>query len=240
VRAAVDAATSGDTILIAPGIHGGGVYITGKALTLASWFLTTQDTTYIAQTVIDTIVGSPCGSTGSCAGNAVLEFASDASGSAVIGLTIQNGEDGVRSRAVMDLAYCRVLSNADGIDFQNGGGGTIRNNLVANNSDDGIDLNGAINGVVRDNIVRDNHQDGVEFRLYAYSGPVVQVDFVRNHFLDNGGDGIQLIDYPDASSRVIRMERNYFRGNLDAAVGCMPDGQTSENFVGAPIADAST
>jgi hypothetical protein len=237
VRAAVDAAASGDIILIAPGVHPGGVFVTGKAVTLASWYLTTGDTSYISQTVIDSVVGAPCNGGSSCAGNAVLEFASDASGSAVIGLTIQNGEDGVRSRAVMDLAYCRVLSNADGIDYQNGAGGTIRNNLVAWNSDDGIDLNGAIHGVVRDNIVRDNHQDGVEFRLYAYSGPVVQVDFLRNQFLDNGGDGIQLIDYPDASSRVIRMERNLFRGSLDAAVGCMPDGQTSETFVGAPMAE---
>ena len=237
VRAAVDAAASGDTILIAPGIHAGGVYIKAKSVTLASWFLTTQDTTYIAQTVIDSVFGDPCGGNTTCAGNAVLEFASDAGGSAVVGLTIRKGEDGVRSRAVMELAYCHVLGNHDGIDYQNGAGGTVRNSLFANNLDDGIDINGAINISVRDNIIRDNHQDGVEFRLYAYSGPLTHIDFLRNRFTGNGGDGIQLIDYPDVSNRIIRIEHNYFSGTGDASVGCMPDGQTGETFVGAPIAE---
>ncbi len=237
VRAAVNAAASGDTILIAPGIHNGGVYIKGKRVTLASWFLTTQDTAYIAQTAIDSVFGDPCpGSTG-CAGNAVLEFASDAGGSAVIGLTLRKGEDGVRSRAPLDLAYCHVLANHDGIDYQSGGGGTVRNSLFMNNLDDGIDINGVINCTFTDNVSRDNHQDGVEFRMYAYTGPMLQIDFIRNRFTGNGGDGIQLIDYPDNSSRVIRMEHNYFSGNGDASVGCMGNGVTSEDFSGSPIAE---
>ena len=237
VRAAVDAAANTDTILIAPGTHAGGVYVRGKAVTLASWYIFTGDTATISQTVIDSIVGDPCSGYSSCVGNAVLEFAADAAGSAVIGLTLTRGVDGVRAYAPVDIAWCRVIGNADGIDYQDGAGGVIRNSLFAYNSDDGIDLNGRLTMTVRDNIIRDNHQDGVEFRLYAYAGPVLTIDFIGNRFTGNGGDGIQLIDYPDASDRVIRIERNLFSGNGDAAVGCMPNGQTSEDFSGAPIAE---
>jgi hypothetical protein len=237
VRAAANAAADGDTVLIAPGIHGGGVYLSGKRLTFASWFVTTQDTSFISQTVLDSIAGDPCGGSTSCAGNAVLEFAGDAGGSAVIGLTLRRGEDGVRSRASVDIAWCHIVANADGVDYQNNSGGTFHDNLFANNSDDGIDINGAVNVTVRDNVIRNNHQDGVEFRLYSYAGPMTHIDFVRNRFIDNGGDGIQLIDYPDASDRTIRIEHNYFAGTFDAAVGCMPDGMTSETFEGAPIAE---
>ena len=240
VRAAVDAAASGDTVLLAPGTHNGGVFIKGKRLTLASWFLTTQDTSYIAATVIDSVFGDPCGGNTSCAGNCVLEFASDAGGSAVIGLTLQKGEDGIRSRAPLDLAWCHILRNHDGIDYQSGSGGTVRNNLFMGNLDDGIDINGNINCTFTDNVSRDNHQDGVEFRMYAYTGPTLHIDFLRNRFTGNGGDGIQLIDYPDTSDRVIRIEHNYFSGNLDAAVGCMPNGITSEDFSGAPVGERVT
>jgi hypothetical protein len=237
VRAAVGAAADRDTILIAPGIHPGGVYVRGKAVTIASWFLTTQDTTFIAQTVIDSISGDPCGGVTSCAGNVVLEFASDAGGSAVVGLTIRKGEDGVRSRAPVDVSWCHVLQNHDGIDYQGGGGGTIHNNLFSNNLDDAIDINGAVDITIRDNLVRDSHQDGIEFRMYPYQGPVKHIDVIGNRFIGNGGDGIQLIDYPDSSSRVIRIEHNLFSGNLDASVGCMPDGITGEDFSGAPVAE---
>src|SRR5262245_31837689 len=237
VRAAVDAAASGDTVLVAPGVHNGGVYIRGKRVTLASWFLTTQDTSYIAATVIDSVFGAPCDGTTSCAGNCVLEFASDAGGSAVVGLTLRKGEDGIRSRAPLDVAWCHIIANHDGIDYQSGAGGTVRNSLFMSNLDDGIDINGNINCSFTDNVSRDNHQDGVEFRMYAYTGPTLHIDFLRNRFTGNGGDGIQFIDYPDTSNRVIRLEHNYFSGNLDAAVGCMPNGMTSEDFSGAPTAE---
>src|SRR5205085_11333621 len=38
IQAAVAAAASGDEILIAPGTYQGGVFVTGKSLTFASWY----------------------------------------------------------------------------------------------------------------------------------------------------------------------------------------------------------
>jgi Right handed beta helix region/Secretion system C-terminal sorting domain len=237
VRAAVDAAASGDTILIAPGVHAGGVAVAGKSVTLASWFLATGDTSYIAQTVINGTMGQPCEGDTICPGSAVLDFAPSTSGSAVTGLTITNGADGIGSRAIVDISYCRIIGNGDGVDFQGGSGGTFRNSLFANNTDDGIDLNGRINASILDNVIRDNHQDGVEFRLFAYNGPRTNVDLIGNRITGNGSDGIQLIDYPEVTDRVIRIERNVFSGNADASVGCLSDGRTIEDFSGAPIAE---
>ena len=78
IQAAVAAAASGDTILLAPGTYQGGVWVQGKALTIASWYLTTGDPAYIGQTVVSGYTADVCGGASGCAGNAVLEFGSQA------------------------------------------------------------------------------------------------------------------------------------------------------------------
>ena len=173
LQAAVAAAATGDTVMFAPGVHTGGAWINGKALTFASWFVLTGDTALIAQTVIDGVAPGVCGGALGCVGNAVLEFGDNARGSAVVGLTVTRGENGVSSASTVDIVRCRVIANGDGVDFVPGAGGTLRNSLFANNSDDGIDLNGRMNIAIIDNVIRDSADDGIEFRLYPYSGPTV-------------------------------------------------------------------
>jgi len=53
IQEAIDAAVSGDTILVWPGTYYENLYIEGKNLTLGSLNLTTGDPAYIAQTIID-------------------------------------------------------------------------------------------------------------------------------------------------------------------------------------------
>jgi len=53
IQEAIDAAASGDTILVWPGTYYENLYIEGKNLTLGSLNLTTGDPAYIAQTIID-------------------------------------------------------------------------------------------------------------------------------------------------------------------------------------------
>jgi hypothetical protein len=209
LQAAVAAASSGDLILLAPGTYQGGVWVQDKALTIASWHYTTSDPTYIEQTVVSGYGPDVCGGAPGCFGNAVLEFGTGAGGSTVTGLTISSGVDGVRASSRVDISHSRLIGNGDGTDYENGSG-TFSDNLFASNSDDGIDLNNDVDLRIVDNTVRDNGDDGIELRMHPYSGPVLKVDVVRNRFIHNDEDGIQLIDSPGASSRVIRIERNVF------------------------------
>lgn len=53
IQEGINASVNADTILVQPGTYFENVNYNGKDITLASLFLTTQDTTYISQTIID-------------------------------------------------------------------------------------------------------------------------------------------------------------------------------------------
>jgi hypothetical protein len=241
VRAAAAAAASGDTVLLWPGLHTGGVFVNNKRLTFASRYLVTGDTALVSQTVLTGDLNGQCNGQPGCAGNSVLEFGNNAAGSAVIGLTLTRGENGVGSASAVDLIHCRLIANNDGVDFTTGSGGTFRSNLFTGNTDDGIDLNGHMNLTIIDNDIRNNADDGIEYRLYSYSGPSVEVDITGNRITGNGEDGIQFIDYTSSGAYVLRVERNLFQTNYDAAglsaaISFMPGSETIETLAGAPSA----
>lgn len=81
IQSGISAAVWGDTILIQPGTYVENIDFLGKSITVGSLFLTTQDTTYISQTIID---GNNNG--------AVVKFENNENSDAVLlGLTLING-----------------------------------------------------------------------------------------------------------------------------------------------------
>ncbi|NIM60047.1 MAG: hypothetical protein GTO16_14085, partial [Candidatus Aminicenantes bacterium] len=223
INAAIGAAQNGDLILVSPGTYNENLVLSGKTITLASEFHTTQDPSFIDQTIIDG------------GGGAVITVDSSIGPETkIIGFTIQNGNDGIFGSAELQILNNRFTGNGDAIDYE-GGGGICRGNTFENNSDDAVDLDGPTAAIIEDNIIRNNGDDGIEIRLHEYAGPVLNIIIRNNTISGNDEDGIQLIDYPDLSDRFILIERNLFEANAMVGVGLMDNGVTTEDFRAASI-----
>jgi len=223
IQAAIDTAVSGDVVIVAPGIYTERLTIADKAITLASQFYESGDPAVIGQTVLD-----------GGGGGSVISVEATATGSKIIGFTVQNGEDGIAVRTQAEVLNNVFRGNNDGISFTNGSG-VVRDNLLEGNEDDGIDFDQASSGLVENNVVRSNGNDGLEIRLHNYNGPTLNITIRGNTITGSQGDGIQLIDYSRLSDRVLRIEKNLIQGNVDAGLGLMDNGRTSEDFRGASI-----
>jgi hypothetical protein len=226
VQDAIDAADSGDLILIAPGTYRETIELT-KAVTLASWFLTTGDASYIDTTILD----------GRDRAAAIELPASAEDGASIIGLTIQNAEDGISARAKFHILRSRIRWTKDGIDYEGGGGGTARYSVFEENEDDGIDPDGDVDVLIEHNLIRNNGGDGIEVRLQPYSGPTLQYVIRHNRIFGNQEDGIQLIDYDVLTDRHFEISYNAIYDNVQAGLGMMSGANTQENYEGASIAE---
>jgi parallel beta-helix repeat protein len=225
IETALNAASHGDTILVAPGMYQETIEMPNKSIVLASWFLTTEDTSYISQTILDgngsnRAINIP---------NSVEYFPS------IIGLTIQNADDGINPHAKFNVLYCQIINCSDGIDYGSGSGGLCKFNVFEDNSDDGIDLDNDVDIIIEDNIIRNNDDDGIEIRLQSYNGPLLTCIIRRNLIYGNHEDGIQLIDYNSHTDRFFLIERNLIYNNDMVGLGCMGDSTSNENYEGASI-----
>lgn len=226
IQIAINAAQSGDTVLVSPGNYTGGLVISGKTITLASTYIHTGDPNDIEQTTIDG--GSP-----------ILTLqASVGAATTVRGFTFRNGDyqliNYARRVNILDNRF--IDGGGDQVSFE-GAGGLVRDCQFDNAGDDGIDADDASDPTIENNTILNSGNDGIEIRLHGFSGPTLEI-LIRNNVISGcTEDGIQLIDYSGASSRVLRIERNVLANNGKAGLGCMADGATSENFAGAPLVE---
>jgi len=225
IQAAINIAQSGDTVLVARGTYTGGVVIAGKSVTLASLYVVTGDTNDIALT---TLTGS---------GTILTIQPTAGAGTTVRGLTFVNGAHQLQNFG----QQARILDNhfirgSDQVSFENASG-VVRGCTFFHASDDGIDIDNSSEPTIENNTILEAGNDGIEMRLHGYTGPTLQIVIRGNFISGSAEDGIQLIDYPGASSRDILIEGNVLADNLMVGLGCMNDGNTDEDFAGAPLVE---
>ncbi|UCC79564.1 MAG: right-handed parallel beta-helix repeat-containing protein [Candidatus Zixiibacteriota bacterium] len=200
IQQGIDAGTDGDTVLVQPGMYYENINFNGHNIVLGSLYLTTGDTSYIEQTVIDGDFG--------WTGAPLVSFSSGEDSTAIItGFAIQNSysldcvggiycdssSPSIRYNIIRDND---VLIFAAGIQCGNYSNPIISNNIIMNNSSTmsnisgGIHCTGHSNPIIMENIISENYGDvGGGISSFGNSNPEILYNRITNNgtFMFGGG-----------------------------------------------------
>ncbi len=194
IQQGIDVAVSGDTILVQPGMYLENINFLGKNITVASLFLTTQDTTYISQTIID---GDQSGT--------VVTFENGESQDAILsGFTITNGYSSTSGGAIS----CVYSSNPH-----------LENLIITANSalynGGGIICGADASPSLEDVLITNNSAgaDGGGVYCFNYSSPIFEnVVIAYNVSSYNGGGICCLQNCPLNLNNVTLLENSAHQG----------------------------
>ncbi|MCF7920952.1 MAG: DUF1565 domain-containing protein [Candidatus Cloacimonetes bacterium] len=211
IQEGIDVSEDGDEIIVSPGTYVENINFAGKAVTVGSLFYTTQDTSYISQTIID----------GNQDGSVVTFENGESSTSVLIGFTVTNGYAYTGGGI-----YCDYASpNLENIKITNNsaeskGGGIscwssnpdLENMVISGNSAEnyggGFYCDYYSTSVLDNVIIRDNSAGEYGGGIYCcyYSSPVLNDLIVTDNSAGDSGGGIFCQSYcsPSLSNIVLR------------------------------------
>jgi len=191
-------ASSGDIIIVTPGIYCENNIVFNKKLTLQS--IDPENNNIQLSTIIN---GEEKGS--------IIKFNNAAgSGSIFTGFTIQNGNSGLGGGIYICNSSPNIVNSIitnNSSTYQGGGiyicGGSpmvinniISNNFVADYGGGGIYI-AACSPFIADNIISHNSSkgDGGGIYVYDYSSPIIKNNIISDNLSKNNGGGISIYDY---------------------------------------------
>jgi hypothetical protein len=215
VAAALDAAAAGDEVVLAPGVFPLAAERTGLDVTIRG-----------AGRGVSILDG----------GGATVLVLED-SRLVLRSLTVRNGEDGVEllsdsTATLEEVRFERCLR--DGFELNRRSSAVATDVEFVQQGDDGIDMQRNASFVCIRCTIADNADDGVEIRLNPFTGPPVAVELASSRIERNGGVGIQLIDYTEATARSFHFHDLVIADNARGGVTWQCCGDSSEDLDGWP------
>ena len=195
IQAGINVAVDGDTVLVHPGTYVENIVCQEKSLTVASLFYTTQDTSYISQTIID----------GNQNDNVVTYYGIIDSTAVLCGFTITNGAgwEGGGIRSLDSSARYLNLVIINNTSFLQGGGmffeagnPLIENTFILNNSAEldggGIFFLKQCNPILNNVTISANSADRVGGGITSleYCNLTINNSLIFNNIATEAGGGI--------------------------------------------------
>ncbi len=228
ISAAIQAASEGDTILIARGTYTVDSLDVPKTLVLASNYINSKDDDDIDKTIIKAAAKT---------GKQWFDIGPNAKNTKIIGLTVVGNRNHTLAihNSYSEVRQCKFIGGKDQLSFE-GGGGLVSHCYFEGAGDEPIDADKSLSWIVEYCTFNGSRQDGLEIRLHPKKGPLTTHVVRYNTFLGNRGACIQLVDYDGDSHREFRIYRNIFKNAVNMGIDCTLN-SSDGNINGSPMVE---